>query len=178
MISMAEIQPDALIPCGELCDIQMENGFWMRTSLVKQSRIPPWIRPRFPKRVQNPRPLSNGTSPDDSRREVPKEAPNEPASSFWGFLNKVIEDDDKVRRLCFLIWRATLAAATVLIVAATFVYIVLYTMPIQVKAEIGGSSALAIAGISFLFHLTRKRSKSRPSSGRMSCARRRAIRPL
>lgn len=27
MISMAEIQPDALIPCGELCDIQMENGF-------------------------------------------------------------------------------------------------------------------------------------------------------
>lgn len=45
-------------------------------------------------------------------------------------------------------------------VAATFVCLVLYTMLIHVKAEIGGSSALAIAGINFLFHLTRKRSKS------------------
>jgi hypothetical protein len=78
MISMAEIQPDALIPCGELCDIQMENGFWMRTSLVKQSRIPPRIRPRFLKRVQNPEPLSDDTSPDDDKREVPKESPIEP----------------------------------------------------------------------------------------------------
>lgn len=159
MRSMAEIRPDALIPCGELSGIQMENGFWMRTSLVKQSRISPWIRPRFPKRVQNPRPLSDGTSPDDDRREVAKEAPNESAHSFWEFLSIVIDDDDRVRRLCFVIWRAALAVATVLIVAAAFVLIVLYTMPIHVKAEIGGGSALAIAGISFLFHLTRKRSK-------------------
>ena len=162
MISMAEIQPDALIPCGELCDIQMENGFWMRTSLVKQSRIPPRIRPRFLKRVQNPEPLSDDTSPDDDKREVPKESPIEPtpAPSFWGLLYKVLDDDDKVRRLSFLIWRVALAAATVLIVAATFFCIVLYKMPIHVKAEIGGGSALAIAGISFLFRLARKRSKS------------------
>jgi hypothetical protein len=163
MISVAEIQPDALIPCGEFCEIQMENGFRMGASLVKQSRIPSRIRPWFLKRVQNPRPLSDSTPPHDDRREAPKEAPNEneqAAHSLWELLDKVTGNDDRVRRLSFLIWRAALAAATVLIVAATFVCIVLYKMPIHVKAEIGGGSALTIAGISFLFRLTRKRSKS------------------
>lgn len=69
---------------------------------MKQSRIPPWIRPRLLKGVQNPSPLPDDMSPDDDRGEVPKEASNEPAHSLWELLDIVTSNDDRVRRLCFL----------------------------------------------------------------------------
>lgn len=65
----------------------------------------------------------------------------------------------------FLIGWSALAAVAVVIVAATFVYIVLYQMPIHVKAEIGDGSALAMAGISFLFTSPGNAARADPPAG-------------
>jgi hypothetical protein len=70
-------------------------------------------------------------------------------------LDNVLANEDKTRRLGYLIRQTGLVATTVLVALAAVVYITMYKSPIDVKVAVGVGSTLLITVGSILIRLRR-----------------------
>ena len=78
-----------------------------------------------------------------------------PLSGFLPFLDNVLANEDKTRRLGYLIRQIGLVATAILIALASVIYITMYKSPVDVKVGVGVGSTLLITVGSILVRLRR-----------------------
>jgi hypothetical protein len=81
---------------------------------------------------------------------------------FLKFLNDVLENEEKTRRLGYLIRQAGLVITTILIALAAAMYIAMYKSSIEMKAGVGLSSTLVITAGSLFVRI---RKSNKPEGG-------------
>jgi hypothetical protein len=114
---------------------------------VSGSEYPPWSGPLEE--------LSDGQHPADL-------SPDLPPAGLWSFLDAIVNDEDKTRRLGYLIKQVGLAASAIFIALTAAIYIAIYESPLEVKIGIWIGSFLLITVGSIAVRLRRG---SKPEGG-------------
>jgi hypothetical protein len=88
--------------------------------------------------------------------------------SLYGFLDRVVSDEHKTRRLGYLMRQAGFVAVVVLVSLAAVSYIGMYKAPLGMKAGVGGGSALFImlGGITVRIRRTGRQRRARAAISR------------
>jgi hypothetical protein len=76
-------------------------------------------------------------------------------TGLWSFLYAIVNDDEKTRRLGYLIKQVGLATSTILIALAAAIYIAIYKSPLEVKIGVWLGSFLLISVGSIVVRLRR-----------------------
>jgi hypothetical protein len=88
--------------------------------------------------------------------------------SLYGFLDGVVNDEDKTRRLGYLIRQVGFVIAVILVSAAAAGYVLMYKVPVPVKAGVGGGSTLFIILGTLAIRISRTARRRRAPGGSRS----------
>jgi len=101
------------------------------------------------------------------------QTPDSDATGFLPFLDRVLDNEDKTRRLGYLVRQVGLVIVAVLIALATVSYIVMYKSPLEVKIGVAvGSTLLIIAGRFWSVSRWARRQNAAPETHRVPRVRR------